>query len=307
MSRRRRRSGGSTSTGAAARHHDLLALVFDTDAHRAMEAHCSRDPQREVCGVLVGFTGVAGRQSWTRVVAVIEGIHAREEQMSVTFTHETWDAVHDVLAARQDGAKVVGWYHSHPDFGVFYSSPDAFVHRNFFGSDGQVGIVVDPVRRESGAFVSKAGSLVTLDRYEVARVNARGHLVTCRYIDDPLRDTRPEATAAAESDQSRSHAIETALAVLDSRTRHMALVQWIWIPIAIAMALASGILIGSSLSSRKGNLPAGAASQQSNRPESELGGAPAGDARSRPPVMRPAQPVHQEPKAGAENARPNTN
>ncbi len=233
---------------------DALSLTVDPDAHRALDAHCGANPRNEVCGVLVGFTGEENGRRWTRVVAVIEGKHAREEQMSVTFTHETWDAVHETLAQRADKARVVGWYHTHPDFGIFYSAPDVFVHRNFFNLEGQVGIVVDPVRDERGVFASTAQGLVTLARYEVARQNARGHLVDCRYADEPLRDDMPEARAAASTGEggftrSNLDSIEARLAQMDVRLGKLATMLLVVVPVAAMLAFGAGLLLGRGLTS----------------------------------------------------------
>jgi proteasome lid subunit RPN8/RPN11 len=198
------------------RTHGPVRLVFDPDAHRAMESHCNGTPEREVCGVLVGFTGEDDHGRWTRVVAIIEGRHAREDQMSVTFTHETWDVVHTCLARRTDKARVIGWYHTHPNFGIFYSAPDLFVHRNFFGLAGQVGVVVDPVRNERGVFANIATGITVLERYEVARLNRSGHLVRCAYNHDPLAESLAPARAAAEATSTAGLSDPNIRSALDS-------------------------------------------------------------------------------------------
>src|SRR5690606_25238601 len=69
----------------------------------------------------------------------------------------TWDYVHQVLESDYPGQKIVGWYHTHPDFGVFLSGMDLFIQDNFFNLPWQVAFVYDPVRREEGVFVWKNG------------------------------------------------------------------------------------------------------------------------------------------------------
>ena len=254
MARKNGNSGSNQKHGRAAPRSEALSLVIDPDAHRALDAHCGANPRNEVCGVLVGFTGEENGRRWTRIVAIIEGKHAREEQMSVTFTHETWDAVHEALSRRTDKARVVGWYHTHPDFGIFYSAPDVFVHRNFFNLEGQVGIVVDPVREERGVFASTAQGLVTLARYEVARQNARGHLVDCRYTDEPLRDDMPEARAAASTGdgaftRSNLDSIEARLTEMDQRMGKLATMLMAVVPVVGLLALGAGLFLGRGLGS----------------------------------------------------------
>lgn len=243
-----------------------LRLIFDTDAHAAMETHCSASAGNEVCGVLVGFTGEEAGLRWTRVVAVIEGRHAREDQMSVTFTHETWDAVHAKLAERDDKARVIGWYHTHPDFGIFYSAPDVFVHRNFFGLEGQVGVVVDPVRAERGVFASTSRGLQTLSRYEVARQNKAGHFMRCTYQTDPLRDAAVEARAASESQndgfaRSSLDSIEAGIARVERRVDMVFRMLLLAVPLAALISLLLGLYLGRRVlvvEIPRGDLKAGA-------------------------------------------------
>ncbi len=43
--------------------------------------------------------------------------------------------------------RIVGWWHSHPDFGCFLSSTDVETQRFFFPESYQVALVVDPVKK----------------------------------------------------------------------------------------------------------------------------------------------------------------
>jgi len=43
--------------------------------------------------------------------------------------------------------RIVGWWHSHPDFGCFLSSTDVDTQRFFFPESYQVALVVDPVKK----------------------------------------------------------------------------------------------------------------------------------------------------------------
>ena len=49
-------------------------------------------------------------------------------------------------------ATIVGWYHSHPGFGIFLSEHDRFIHRHFFGEPGQIALVIDPLAHVEGLF-----------------------------------------------------------------------------------------------------------------------------------------------------------
>ncbi|APG27032.1 hypothetical protein A7E78_03805 [Syntrophotalea acetylenivorans] len=47
---------------------------------------------------------------------------------------------------------VVGWYHSHPNLGAFFSGTDRSTQKNFFTNSYSLGLVVDPIRKEERWF-----------------------------------------------------------------------------------------------------------------------------------------------------------
>jgi proteasome lid subunit RPN8/RPN11 len=70
--------------------------------------------------------------------------------VSLRMETEVWEAARPLLSA---GALIVGWYHSHPDLGAFFSDTDRTTQRNFFRQPYSVGIVIDPVREELKAYL----------------------------------------------------------------------------------------------------------------------------------------------------------
>ena len=73
---------------------------------------------------------------------------------NVTFTHEVWEEALTIVDRDHPGERIIGWYHCHPGFGVFLSGYDQFIQRNFFGGEGMVALVLDPLGGEGGWFVS---------------------------------------------------------------------------------------------------------------------------------------------------------
>lgn len=59
---------------------------------------------------------------------------------------------------KNDDLLVVGWWHSHPDFGCFLSTTDVITQESFFPDTYQVALVVDPVREEFNFFSLDKGS-----------------------------------------------------------------------------------------------------------------------------------------------------
>ena len=120
-------------------------------------AHVFSNADREVGGVLVGQT--SPEHSVPRVTAAIAAASAGEQRTTLTFTQDTWEHVHRVLERDHPGQQIVGWYHSHPGFGIFLSDDDMFIHRNFFSGASQIALVVDPLKGYEGVFGWQGGDI----------------------------------------------------------------------------------------------------------------------------------------------------
>jgi proteasome lid subunit RPN8/RPN11 len=102
----------------------------------------------EVCGVLIGTMD----NDRTVIEACIAGVNAAQGGAHVTFTQDTWEHIYKIKDQQYPDDKIVGWYHSHPGFGVFLSEHDLFIHENFFSSPQQIAWVYDPHTDEEGCF-----------------------------------------------------------------------------------------------------------------------------------------------------------
>lgn len=111
----------------------------------------------EVCGVLVGNGYQDPDGTFVYVEASIRGEHAGNQLVQVTFTSETWCHIQEVMDREHVGRRIVGWYHTHPGFGIFLSPMDLFIHENFFGDPEQLALVYDPLGGDEGVFVWRAG------------------------------------------------------------------------------------------------------------------------------------------------------
>jgi proteasome lid subunit RPN8/RPN11 len=110
---------------------------------------CFSDKEREVGGVLIGRFR---RRAPPVVDGWIPALEAESPGHELTFTHDTWEHVHAVIAGDYPGCRIVGWYHTHPGAGVYMSPHDLFIHRNFFPDESQIAVVIDPVAREEAIF-----------------------------------------------------------------------------------------------------------------------------------------------------------
>jgi proteasome lid subunit RPN8/RPN11 len=115
---------------------------------RQIRQHARSNSKTEVCGVLIGEeTGNA-----VNITARIPGLNAAQAGTYVTFTQDTWEHIYKIKDKDYPAERIVGWYHSHPGFGVFLSDHDTFIHKNFFSSTLQVAWVYDPHSDEEGCF-----------------------------------------------------------------------------------------------------------------------------------------------------------
>jgi len=159
------------------------ALVVDSEVVRQIRQHARSSSKTEVCGVLIG----QDRDHRIDVAACIEGQNADEAGAHVTFTQDTWEHIYAVKDQKYPEERIVGWYHSHPGFGVFLSDHDTFIHRNFFSSPGQVAWVFDPHSDEEGCFGWVRGRIERLKQIGV--VDRRGG-------EEAKEGERPERGAA---------------------------------------------------------------------------------------------------------------
>jgi proteasome lid subunit RPN8/RPN11 len=133
-------------------------VEIDLGVVRQIRRHARSSPQAEVCGVLIGHES----SDLVRIVACIEGQNTAQGDAHVTFTQETWAHIFTVKDKQYPGHRIVGWYHSHPGFGIFLSGPDMFLHSSYFSGAGQVAWVYDPRSDEEGCFGWRNGNVTRL-------------------------------------------------------------------------------------------------------------------------------------------------
>jgi proteasome lid subunit RPN8/RPN11 len=123
-------------------------VVMEAEVARKIRQHCRTSMKAEVCGVLIGST----EHERMMVEACIQGNNAAQGGAHVTFTQDTWEHIYKIKDKEYPDQKIVGWYHSHPGFGVFLSEHDLFIQQNFFSNPQQVAWVYDPHTDEEGCF-----------------------------------------------------------------------------------------------------------------------------------------------------------
>lgn len=138
-----------------------LPIFLDRETADTIERHALRDTSVELGGILLGFECVDDEtgEPFVWVTQSLEAKHYENTQASFTYTHDSWGEITRERDEKHPDLDIVGWYHTHPDFGIFLSSHDLFIHRNFFDQPLQVAYVVDPIRQTRGFFQWKDGGL----------------------------------------------------------------------------------------------------------------------------------------------------
>lgn len=135
-------------------------VVFARDVIDDIRAHGRSSPEVEVCGVLVGNAYDDDNGAGCYIAANIRGNGAEGRNAQVTFTSDTWAHINTMMDNRYADERIVGWYHTHPGFGIFLSEMDLFIHRNFFAEPWQIAYVDDPKGDDRGVFVWENGEPV---------------------------------------------------------------------------------------------------------------------------------------------------
>jgi LysM repeat protein len=97
----------------------------------------------------------------------IEAKYTDASASTLTFTHETWDYVHKQHDMLYPNKKIIGWQHTHPNYGIFLSNYELFIQDNFFNMPFQVAYVIDPIQNIRGFFQWKNGKTEKLKGYYV--------------------------------------------------------------------------------------------------------------------------------------------
>jgi proteasome lid subunit RPN8/RPN11 len=142
-----------------------LPIFIDLDTMAEIEAHAQSDTGVELGGVLLGgqFDDEEGR-AFVLVLDSVRAEHYESSGSHFKFTHDTWTEITRRREEFSDDLQMVGWYHTHPDLGVFLSGMDRFICEHFFDRPLDVALVVDPVGSDRGWFYWGPGTRGQLPR-----------------------------------------------------------------------------------------------------------------------------------------------
>ena len=126
--------------------NDDVKVYIRQDVLQSIERLAASNPAKEVGGVLLGDYGEEPGSIRVVISGFIKAKFTDASASSLTFTHLTWEDIHDEQDILYPGLKILGWQHTHPGYGIFLSGYDLFIQENFFQP-----AIPDRLRRGPGA------------------------------------------------------------------------------------------------------------------------------------------------------------
>ncbi|MGE5404737.1 MAG: hypothetical protein ACM3PP_07340, partial [Candidatus Saccharibacteria bacterium] len=129
-----------------------VLVHLEPDVAAFVEEFAHTDLDRELGGVLLGTHNVLNGSYLVSVQAAIEGKYMGNSQTNVTFTKKSWDYIESAREKHFPDLQIVGWFHTHPGYGVFLSKYDVFLHKSSFPEPWHIAYVTDPLAKKAGIF-----------------------------------------------------------------------------------------------------------------------------------------------------------
>jgi proteasome lid subunit RPN8/RPN11 len=170
-----------------------LPIFLDRGAADAIERHALSDTSVELGGILLGKECLdpATGEAFVWITQSLEAKHYANTQASFTYTHDSWEEITRERDLRFPESDIVGWYHTHPSFGIFLSHHDLFIHHNFFAQPLQVAYVVDPINQTRGFFQWRDGGMTQVAGYYVT-ADRGDRIALARLVNDLEQLPNPE-------------------------------------------------------------------------------------------------------------------
>jgi Predicted metal-dependent protease of the PAD1/JAB1 superfamily len=131
------------------------------DALKKLEEHLKSNLMVEQGGILFGNAYTDPTFGiYVEVTAAVPAPATIGTGASLEFTPDSWVGIMNHAKATHPEANIIGWYHSHPNIGVFMSGTDMRTQRSFFPHPWCLSIVCDPVQNKIGYFLGEKAKKV---------------------------------------------------------------------------------------------------------------------------------------------------
>lgn len=145
-------------------------VLFTDDARRTIRTHVTARHE-ESGGLLLGTAavpsiGLSGAIPFP-IICVTEAVPSVDYEgtsVSLRMDPSVWTSA---MPRKNAGLLIVGWFHSHPNLGAFFSGTDRATQRSFFSNEYSLGYVIDPIRDDHAYFFGPNSEEIE-ERYVVA-------------------------------------------------------------------------------------------------------------------------------------------
>jgi proteasome lid subunit RPN8/RPN11 len=138
---------------------DQVRIILRQEAQTQVERHCESDTRSEIGGVLLGSAYRHEGDTFVEVNAALPAQSNDHGPNHFTFNADVWSQIHRDRATEYPELDIVGWFHTHPGLGAFFSGDDVIVHTAAFVLPWHVSLVIDPLRREAATFAWEKGAI----------------------------------------------------------------------------------------------------------------------------------------------------
>ncbi len=139
--------------------NDDVKVYIKQTVFKKLESYSSSDVEHELGSILVGDYSDSNGKINIVISDYIEAKYTDASVSTLTFTHKSWDYIHNEHEKKHADKRILGWQHTHPGYGVFLSNYDIFIQENFFDLPFQIAYVIDPKQRIRGFFQWKDGKI----------------------------------------------------------------------------------------------------------------------------------------------------
>ncbi len=146
-------------------------ILTEAAALAEIVAHGESNLHAELGGALLGTAFRDGETLFVEIAAALAARSDNHGPIHFTFTADVWAQLNRDRVERYPELEIVGWFHTHPNLGVFYSGDDVVVHTAAFTLPWHVGLVIDPMRNEAGFFGWIDGKLAPIPGFYEKRGN----------------------------------------------------------------------------------------------------------------------------------------
>lgn len=140
-------------------------VACEEDCWKKIRKHLKSSPN-ELGGLLIGriFKMDDAERYLIHMDDIVASKNFENSPVSLKMDPDIWREANALLSKDQ---AVVGWYHSHPNLGVFFSGTDRQNQKASFSQNFHLGLVYDPVRDETALFKGAESEEISLSQFTV--------------------------------------------------------------------------------------------------------------------------------------------